>query len=64
MRGAVLIAGLVAAACTPSKRSAPVGDGGSPSEIVSVPNAVAAGAARPGMVFIPSGNLRAGTPSD
>jgi hypothetical protein len=61
---AVVVVGLVGAACTPSKRSAPVGDGGLAPGFVSVPSSVAAGAARPGMVFIPSGNLRAGTPAD
>ncbi len=58
------MAAVIAAACTPSKRSAATGDGGASGEVVSVPSAVAPGAARPGMVFIPSGNLRAGTPAD
>jgi sulfatase modifying factor 1 len=59
-----LVAALVGVACTPSKRSAPVGDGGANGEIVSVPSAIAPGVARPGMVFIPAGNLHAGTPAD
>ena len=39
-------------------------DGGLESGLVSAPSATAAGAARPGMVWIPPGVFRAGTPVD
>src|SRR5579872_4223712 len=46
--------------------SSSVGDGGGSFDggLVSAPSATAAGAPRPGMIWVPPGILRAGTPID
>jgi formylglycine-generating enzyme required for sulfatase activity len=68
VKGGVVALGLLGAALAPwspacGRSAARVLDaGGSEAALVSAPSATAAGAARPGMVWIPPGEFRAGTP--
>src|SRR5579883_3098951 len=55
---------LVCAACGKDKGGGADAEAANPATLVSVPSATMPGAPRPGMVFVPAGTLKAGTPID
>ncbi len=62
----IALAALATPACSSCGRSSATSDAGfvSDAAVASVPSAITPGAPKPGMIWIPSGTLKAGTPID